>query len=291
MNLLRSLLSRRDIWKRIALERLTEPLHLNAAAAAVALFGGTRLKIQFDLLVRPQHAYGVLAAADLARERGLARATVIELGVGSGTGLLNLCELATAVTRITGVHLDVVGFDTGAGLPAPRDFRDHPELYKEGWFPMEREKLERSLPANGRIVFGDLHETMAPFVASLQRSAPIGFVSLDVDFYSSSVLALGILTGQPDCYLPQFPLYVDDLALPTNTSFAGELLAISEFNRDQPLRKIDRDWNLVHGRVFKHAEWLTHMRKVHVLDHAERNDLRKPTRLAVAPNPYLERRS
>jgi hypothetical protein len=281
------LLTRRDIWRRIALERLTEPLHLYAVAGLVALFGGTRLKIQFDLLVRPQHAYGVLAAADLANERGLKRATVIELGVGSGTGLLNLCQLATEVGRITGVTIDVVGFDTGAGLPAPKDYRDHPELYKEGWFPMEREKLERSLPPNGRIVFGDLRETVGPFVESLRPDAPVGFVSLDVDHYTSSVVALQILTGPAECYFPQFPIYVDDLHLATNTNYAGELLAIAEFNRDQPMRKIDRDWNLIHGRVFKHAEWLTHMRKLHVLDHVERNDLRKPAELAVAPNPYL----
>jgi hypothetical protein len=283
-SLLGSLLARKDIWRRIAIERLTEPLHLNAISAVVALIGDTRLKIQFDLLVRQQHAYGLLAAADGARARGLSRVTVIELGVGGGTGLLNICELGARITRETGVSFDVVGFDTGKGLPPPKDYRDHPELYRGGWFPMDVEAVRAALPANARLVLGDLRDTTAEFVRTLD--APIGFVTLDVDFYSSSRAALELLKGPPDRYLPYFSLYVDDIALPSNTQFAGELLAIKEFNDENRLRKIDFDWNLVHQRVFKHAEWLTHMYKVHVLDHAERNDLREAD-VVVAPNPYL----
>ena len=42
MSLLSNLLGRKDIWRRIAVERLTEPLHLNVIAAFVAIFGGHR---------------------------------------------------------------------------------------------------------------------------------------------------------------------------------------------------------------------------------------------------------
>jgi hypothetical protein len=288
-SLLGSLLARKDIWRRIAIERLTEPLHLNAIAAVVALVGDTRLKIQFDLLVRQQHAYGLLAAADLAKSRGLSRVTAIELGVGGGTGLLNICELSERIRRETGVAFDVVGFDTGKGLPPPKDHRDHPELYRSGWFPMDVDAVRAALPANARLVLGDLSETTHDFIQTLDPQAPVGFVTLDVDFYSSSRAALELLKGNANCYLPYFPLYVDDIALPSNTQFAGELLAIKEFNDENAYRKIDFDWNLVHQRVFKHAEWLTHMYKVHVLDHAERNDLRHAD-VVIAPNPYLEKK-
>jgi hypothetical protein len=287
MSLLASLLRRRDIWKRIALERLTEPLHLNALGAAVAVLGDTRTKILFDLLVRPQHAYGLLHAADQARAHGCRRASIIELGVGSGTGLLNLCELGARVTRETGVDFDIVGFDTGHGLPPPRDYRDHPELYKEGWFPMQHDELRRRLPANARLVLGPLADTVDAFVATLSPASPVGFVSLDVDLYSSSTHALRVLLGPADRYFPYVTMYVDDIALPTNTRFAGELLAITEFNAAHELRKIDPDWNLVHARVFKHAEWLTHMHKIQILDHPVRGDLRKPETIEAVPNPYL----
>jgi hypothetical protein len=287
MQLLRSQLLRRDIQRRMAVERLTEPLHLNAISVGVALFGGLRAKVAFDLIVRRQYAFGLLKAADEARARGIASITVVELGVGSGTGFLNLCELAARVTRETGVEMRLAGFDTGEGLPPPSDYRDHPELYKEGWYPMDREALVRSLPANARIHFGPVAETIDSFVAQLGAEAPLGFAALDVDLYSSSKDALRLFDGRPEAYLPYVTVYVDDLALPTHTRFAGELLAIREFNDEHELRKLDWDWNLRNGRAFKNAEWLTHMFKLHVFDHRERSDLSPPQTIAEFENPYL----
>ena len=288
MTLLRSMLARKDIWRRIAVERLTEPIHLNVASAGVAALGGLRAKIAFDLVVRQPHAYGLLHAADLALLRGVRRVTVVELGVGSGTGLLNLCDIAARVTAETGVAFELVGFDTGRGMPRPRDYRDHPELYKEGWFPMDPARLQAALPANAQLVIGDVAETMEPFAASLSPEAPLGFATVDVDTYASTRPALRLFTGPADGYFPYVPLYVDDIALPTHTRFAGELLAIDEFNAEQPLRKIDIDPLLPHQRVFKHAEWLSHMFKLHVLDHPDRTDLSPPGWTAAHENPYLD---
>ena len=286
--LLRSQLARRDIWKRAAVERFTEPLHLNLISAGVAVLGGVRSKTAFDLVVRRQHAYGLLKAADDAKARGLREVTVVELGVASGTGLLNICEIGGRVTEETGVGFRVVGFDTGEGMPPPTDYRDHPELYKEGWFPMDREALERSLPANAEIHFGPIGETIGSFTERLGPEAPQAFATRDVDFYSSAKDALRLFEGRADAYLPYVTLYVDDLALSTHTRFAGELLAIREFNEGHPLRKLDWDWNLANTRVFKRAEWLTHMFKLHVLDHPERGDLSRPEQIASFENPYLD---
>jgi hypothetical protein len=285
--LLLSLLKRRDIWRRAAREYASEPLHLNLAALGVALFGNFRAKAAFDLVVRRQHAYGLLKAADEAKFRGIRKLTVVELGVAAGGGLLNLCGIAPRVTAETGVEFRIVGFDTGAGMPPPVDFRDHPELYKEGWFPMDQEALASSLPANAELHIGPLRETIDPFVAELGPDAPLGFASLDVDFYSSSKDALRLLTGRPDGYLPYVTFYVDDLALATHSRYAGELLAIREFNEEQELRKIDFDWNLQTTRIYKHNEWLNHMFKLQVLDHPERGDLSKPQRIEGLANPYL----
>jgi hypothetical protein len=286
--LLRSQLARRDIWRRAAVERLTEPLHLNLVSAGVALFGGVRAKTAFDLLVRRQHAYGLLKAADEARARGLSEVTAVELGVASGTGLLNICALGERITKETGVRFRVAGFDGGEGMPPPADFRDHPELYKEGWFPMDRAALEAKLPANAELHIGPVGETMHAFVEGLGPRAPLGFATLDVDFYSSSKGALRLFEGRPDGYLPFVPVYVDDLALATHTRFAGELLAIREFNDEHELRKLDWDWNLANTRVFKRAEWLTHMFKLHVLDHPERTDLSGAAETISFENPYLQ---
>jgi hypothetical protein len=285
--LLRSQLARRDIWRRAAVDRLTEPLHLNLISIPVALLGGLRAKVAFDLIVRRQHAYGLLKAADDALARGIGRVTVIELGVASGTGLLNLCELAARVTRKTGVEFRLAGFDSGEGMPPPTDYRDHPELYKEGWFPMDREALARSLPENAEIHIGPVGETIGPFAEALGDDAPLAFTTLDVDFYSSSKDALRVFEGPAEGYLPVVNVYVDDLSLYTHTRFAGELLAIREFNDEHELRKLDWDWNLRNSRVFKNAEWLTHMFKLHVLDHPERGDLSRSEEIAGFENPYL----
>jgi hypothetical protein len=286
-SLLRSLLKRRDIWQRLAVERLTEPLHLNVLALLAAAFGGTRAKIAFDVLVRQQHAYGLLHAADLARAHGARRVTVAELGVGVGTGLLNLCELSGRVERATGIGFDVVGFDTGTGMPPPVDHRDHPELYETSWFSMDSERLKARLPANARLILGDLDETIDDFVAGMSEAAPLGFATLDVDYHSSSLAALRLFTGRPELYFPYVPVYVDDLALPTHTRFAGELLAIEEFNEAHELRKLEFDRMLPYNRVFKHAEWLAHMFKLHVLDHPIRRNVAGTGRQMHVPNPYL----
>jgi len=285
--LLRSLLARRDIWRRAAVDRLAEPLHLNLISLGVALFGGFRSKVAFDLVHRHQHAYGLLKAADEAKARGIERLTIVELGVAAGAGLLNICAIAERVTKETGVEFRIAGFDTGEGMPPPADYRDHPELYKEGWFPMDQEALRSALPANAELHLGPLRETIEPFVEQMEPSAPLGFATLDVDFYSSSKDALRLFDGRPGAYLPYVTVYVDDLALATHTPHAGELLAIREFNEEHELRKLDRDWDLRHTRVFKHTGWLAHMFKLQVLDHPERNDLSRPREIARLENPYL----
>ena len=96
-----------------------------------------------------------------------------------------------------------------------------------------------------------------------------------------------LFNASPSAYFPYVTVYVDDMALPTNSKYAGELLAISEFNAASTLRKLEFDSNLVHRRVFKHAEWLSHMFKLHVFDHPERNDLAKPDSVLKLHNPYI----
>ena len=50
------------------LERLTEPLHLNMAAAFIAAFGGFHAKVAFDLVYKQPYTWGILRAADQARD-------------------------------------------------------------------------------------------------------------------------------------------------------------------------------------------------------------------------------
>ena len=152
---------------------------------------------------------------------------------------------------------------------------------------MDRDRLIDALPTNARVILGDLAATIDEFASSLDASAPLGFATLDVDFYSSSKHALRLFDGPAQGYFPYVSVYVDDIAMPTSNRFGGELLAIEEFNAEHELRKLDVDRALINTRVFKHAEWLSHMYKLHVLDHEERNNLTPPDTVLRVDNPYL----
>jgi hypothetical protein len=86
-----------------------------------------------------EHAYtwGVVQGVHLAKVLGIDRVSVIEFGVAGGRGLLALERIADQVKSIFGVTVDVIGFDTGTGLPKPVDVRDMPNLWSEGFFPMD----------------------------------------------------------------------------------------------------------------------------------------------------------
>jgi hypothetical protein len=269
------ILAKDDRMSRLFRDRLSEPLHLNLLSIFAKLFGNYRTKINFDLVPRRHYAYGVLRAADEALRRGLRRVTVAELGVATGDGLLNLCAIAERVSVETGVRIDVYGFDRGSGLPEPADYRDHPELFQSGDFPMDQDALAHRLPDFCKLILGDLSETVGPFIAGLNENAPLGFVVFDIDYYSSACAALELFRHpSPSKYLPAVALYFDDIYMETQNPWCGELLAIEEFNRSEKFRKIAVDRFLRSRRVFKSARWIDQIYLLHVLDHPERTNTR-----------------
>lgn len=275
--------------QRCLVDRAPEPLHLHIASGFAALFGSFRTKAAFDLIPRPQYAYGLLKAADYARSLGLTSVTALEFGVASGAGLMNLAKIARSVTESTGVGIVIAGFDSGAGMPPARDYRDHPELYQEGDFQMNVEALRNALPANVSLVIGGIAETVGSFVRTLSPQSPIGFVAVDVDYYHSTVEALKVLSApDPSKYLPLTQVYLDDIDLECHNSWCGQYLAIAEFNRAEPLRKIEVDRFLASRRIFKQARWLQKMYQLHVLDHPVRRNVRPINTKRVIANPYLD---
>ena len=280
-------LTKPHIWKRIAIERLTEPLHLNLASLFVAIFGSFRAKVAFDLVVRQHTAYCLLRCADQARARGLYSVTVIEFGVASGAGLLNMAEIASRVTLETGVKFKIIGFDTARGMPPPVDYRDHPDLYREGDFRMDEEVLRRSMPSNVELVIGDLKDTARDIVDFLAPDSPLGYICVDVDFYNSTKQALSCLAGAPNLYLPMTYVYLDDLEDDAHNSNCGELLALSEFNREAFPRVIERPAFLRGYRIMKNARWIDHVFVYHVLDHPARAQPSVGVANVDLENPYL----
>jgi hypothetical protein len=243
--------------------------------------------VEFDLIARRQYAYPMLHAADKARAEGFRRVSAVELGVANGAGLINMCRIARSVSRATGVEFDLYGFDTGQGLPPPVDYRDHPELFQEGDYPMDRDRLAAALPDFARLVVGDVAETIPAFLDGLSPDAPLSFVALDVDYYSSAKRSLRIFTASPEKYLSSVTLYLDDVAFETANEWCGELLAVHEFNRENAMRKIAPFTMLRAQRLLKNARWIDHMHSVHVLDHPSRRPGSKRRPAAHIGNEYL----
>jgi hypothetical protein len=228
------------------------------------------LAVRRNLFHRGHYAYCMVLAAETALRMSLARVTAVEFGVWYGAGLKNLCEIADFLHQTLGVEFRVFGFDTGAGLPAVADWRDHPELWASGELAMpDFEALASQLPPNCRLVIGDCRDTLGPFLREHGTAeAPIGFVSLDVDQYHSSVSALEVFEAEATHLAPVVPVWVDDSYLSVlQTTYAGEGLAIREFNERHALRKIEQKIVRTddHPRLWHHC-----VHFAHIFDHPVR---------------------
>jgi hypothetical protein len=233
--------------------------------------GTFREKELVGLVDRSNYAYGMLRAADLARFLGIDKATVCEFGVATGKGLRNLVDLAGQIQAETGVEIRVVGFDSGAGLPTVDGYADHPEIWSVGDFAMNnKDELRRRVEGRAELIFGDIADTVADFVAGLDGSAPLGFVSIDVDVYSGAKSALRCLLGAPELYTPAISVYCDDVQFYFANRWCGELRAIEEFNNENAMRKIDQDRSLPGMRPDRCESWYRSMFVCHVLDHEVR---------------------
>lgn len=219
------------------------------------------------LSCRPAYLTGLLNAAGIAKFEGVSEIIAIEFGVAGGLGLITMQEEAGLVERHTGVCIKVYGFDSGGGLPEMTgDHRDHPDYWKPGDFPLDEGSLRKKLTSRTRLILGEVKDTVPEFIECIQ-DAPVGFVSFDLDLYSSTTHALQVLSHPKKSILKKVPLYFDDV-LETMVShrFAGELLAIDEFNDQQSGVKIDLWRGLKIGRPFPDHPYMDCMYLAHDLE-------------------------
>ena len=85
----------------------------------------------------------------------------------------------------------------------------------------DRSALEAWKPNNVELVLGDTADTVAGYLPRITKDAPLGFISIDVDYYSSTVPCLSVRTGYAEQYLPYFPVYLDDIAQPSSCAWVG----------------------------------------------------------------------
>jgi hypothetical protein len=269
--------------------RLSYPLHVDFLSCISFLLGGIKSKIKYDNYRLAHYAYGVYEGAKRAKELGLKEITVIEFGVANGRGLLAMALYADKVEKDLGVKIHVLGYDSGEGMPQTAGYKDHPEIYATGDFPMQdRNKLISILPKNTELIITDLIKS--DWTTALK--VPVAFISIDVDYYSSTKAILHYLTAlNSTLLLPNTLIYFDDIMMANHNPYQGELLAVEEFNAANNLRKIvDFSKALRATRLLVNAPWINHMYQLHVLDHKVRNEeYRSPDESPhILSNKYLK---
>ncbi|WP_424217238.1 hypothetical protein ACN20G_34705 (plasmid) [Streptomyces sp. BI20] len=255
--------------RQAALHRLVRRLPGARSAAAY----------RFGLVDRPHYAHGVRRATELAARLGHPGVTVIEFGVAGGNGLLALAAHARHYAAATGVRVRVVGFDSGAGMPAAKDPRDLPHLFGPGFYTMDHARLRARLGetdsdsdalTDTELVLGDLADTLPAHLdahADALREHPVGFIALDLDTYSATATALDLFRTPGHAHLlPRVTCYLDDL--PGTVEGIGEAAAVAEFTAERPDRPMGRVLGLRAFTPFDPA-WADQIFVHHRLDHPD----------------------
>lgn len=211
---------------------------------------------------RPAYAFLVYQAAKLAHRLGHLRVSVIEFGVAGGEGLLAMERHADWVEAIFPVKIEIYGFDTGGGLPELGDYRDLKYHWKPGFFRMDEAALRKRL-RRATLVLGDVRQTIGAFLQE-HTPAPIGGVSHDFDFYSSTMSGMTLFDASPEHLLPRIVCYMDDVIgsdVELYNDFTGERAAVHDFNATHTDRKMSPLYYLTargSHETWRHQIWSFH---------------------------------
>jgi hypothetical protein len=246
-----------QIWVRQIIRRLS--------------IGSLDFRLSLLALDRPQYAFGVKQAIYLASRLGHRSVSVIEFGVGAGSGLLRLETYAAKLGSRAGIQVEVYGFDTGAGLPTASDYRDLGYVWKRGQYQMDVAGLRAKL-SSARLVLGDVRHTVPEFLRS--QHAPIGFISFDLDYYSSTKAAFEVFSASDRAMLPRVLCYFDDVVSDghqLHCDYVGELLAIREFNQSTDGSSTLAPIGVLNANLLYPAVWTQQLWVYHRFQHSQYN--------------------
>jgi len=222
---------------------------------------------------RPHYAYCMLHAAQLAQKLGITRISAIEFGVAGGNGIAFMADFARQVERVTGVSVDIYGFDTGVGMPDPEGTKDLPYWFRAAQYPMDQDALRKKVP-DAKLVIGNIRETIGTFIETY-RPAPIGVVFNDVDYWSSTLDSFKLFedgAGNSDHFLPRIFMYFDDIIGTDSEMYGphnGQLAAINEFNAKTGDVKIHLNQNLL---MKSHLNYRYQIYYCHLFSHPRYNE-------------------
>lgn len=178
---------------------------------------------------------------------------------------------AAAMGKRAGIEVEVYGFDLGSGLPSPADYWDLGYVWRRGAYKMDVEALQKQI-SFARLMLGVVRTKVAEFLQ--YAAAPVGLISFDLDFYSSTVSAFHLFSGEDQRFLPREACYFDDVVNDghqMHCEYVGELLAIREFNERSPDDHKLCPWGIWSGGPLFPAAWMQQMWVYHRFRHLKYN--------------------
>lgn len=272
------------LWPRaaLAIKAVCQPITLLRAFFRTFPIGSFEFRLALEAFPRPWYAFGVYQAAELACRLGLRDISVIEFGVAGGRGLVEMERAAAEVEKALSIRIHVFGFDSGTGLPQESDYRDLPYVWRKGLYQMDEAAVRAQL-SRAELVLGDVKTTVPHFLAG-GLPGPIGFISFDLDYYSSTVSAFRIFDGADSVILPRVACYFDDInswnqCYPCED--VGELLAIREFNDAPGRHHRIRPLSCLAGGLPFSSAWAEQVWMYHRFDHIQYNTFLGADKAAV----------
>ena len=195
---------------------------------------------------RPHYESLIYETCKNAIKLGFNEISVVELGVAGGNGIKSILKYKRKIEKILDIKINIVGFDTGTGLPNSNLKEDLPYFWKQGDYTNTNLKDLEKEDSSIKIYEGNISSTIDKYI--LENKKKIGLIFFDLDLYSSTKLFLDKIPAlsEKKLLLPRVFCYFDDLFVADYTlnDINGEPLAIKEFNNQFKKIKL--------GKTFDH---------------------------------------
>lgn len=195
---------------------------------------------------RPHYESLIYETSKNAIKLGFNEINVVELGVAGGNGIKSILKYKRKIEKILDIKINIIGFDTGTGLPNSDLKEDLPYFWKQGDYTNINLKDLEKEDSSIKIYEGNISSTIDKYI--LENKIKIGLIFFDLDLYSSTKLFLDKIPAlsEKKLLLPRVFCYFDDLFVADYTlnDINGEPLAIKEFNNQFKKIKL--------GKTFDH---------------------------------------
>ena len=183
-------------------------------------------------LPRPHYGLSLLLAAQQAKDLGLKKLKVIELGCFNFDGIIDIENYVTDIQSFLDIDIEVFGFTLKEGLPKYKP-NNYDRLYRwqPGDYKLESNKNLKKVKFT-KIYFGDAKKTIPKFLNDYKKTftnSPLGLIFFDFDYYTSTKVGLNLLKLNHNNYLPRTYVYFDDHSF--SAFDEGERKAINDFNK------------------------------------------------------------